>query len=111
MHDDNRHRRFALGLPMAMAQHLDFRLDLKQPLFRRRKKIAPRQEISGKRLRVTADERAARPKGLSEEVVLRLRFGGWKTKLRRTPARFVLGKDRRGSCIYYDVFVAVTDSL
>ncbi len=51
---------------MAMAQHLDFRFDLKQPLLWRRQKIASRQEVSGNRLGVTADKGSARPKRLAE---------------------------------------------
>ncbi|MGA2369954.1 MAG: hypothetical protein ACLPPV_06555 [Candidatus Korobacteraceae bacterium] len=94
MHDDEGHRGFALGLPMAMAQHLDFRFDLKQPLLRRRQKIATRQEVSGNRLGMAADERAARPKGLAKEIGLLRRLGGGKPKLRRPAGRFIVEKDR-----------------
>jgi hypothetical protein len=111
MHDNQGHRSFALGLPMTVAEHLNFRLDLKQPLLRRRQQIASRQEVSGDRLGMTADKGSARPKRLAEEVLLQRGLGRRKPKLRRTSARFVVGKDRPSSCIYNDVFMVAADSL
>jgi hypothetical protein len=96
---------------MAMAEHLDFRLDLKQPLLRRRQQIASRQEVSGDRLGMAADKGSARPKGLAEEILLLRRLGRRKPKLRRPSARFVVEKDRSSSCIYNDVFMVAADSL
>jgi hypothetical protein len=96
---------------MAMAQHLDSRFDLEQPLFRRWKKITARQEVAGNRLGVAADKGPARPKGLAEKVVLMRRFSVRKAKLRRTPARLVIREDRSSSCIYNDVFTVAADSI
>lgn len=95
---------------MAVAEHLDFRFDLKQPLLRRRQKVTSREKVSGNGLRVATDEGAARMKGLAKEIVLLRRLRGRKAKLRRTPARFVVGRDRLISCTYNDVFVAAADS-
>jgi len=96
---------------MAMAQHLDFRFDLEQPLLRRRQKIATRQEVSGNRLGMAADEGPAWPKGLAKEIVVLRRLGGRKVKLRRTACRLVVGKDRSSSCIYNDELMDTADSL
>lgn len=81
MHDNQRHRSFALGLPMAMTEHVHVRLDLEQPLLRWRQKTASRQKVPGNGLRVATDKGAARMKGLAEEIVWMLRLGGRKAKL------------------------------
>ena len=111
MHDDDGHRGFALGLPMAMAQHPDFRFDQKQPLLRRRKQVASRQEVSGNRLGMAADEGPARTKRLAKEIGLLRHLGVRKAKLRRTPSRLVVRKDGPSSCIYNDVLMVAADSL
>ena len=65
-----------------MTQHLDRGLHVEQPLFRRRKLVAARQEVAGDGLRVSADKGTARMKKLAEEVV-RLRGLGGAMRTRR----------------------------
>ena len=54
----------AIGLPMAMAKNLHFRLDGKQPLFRRRQAINAAQEISRQRHAMATRQAAAGLEGL-----------------------------------------------
>ena len=91
----------AVRLPVTMAEHLDFGLDPKQPLFRRRKPILARQEVARDGLRVSSDKRSPRTERLAKEIVRARRLGCASGQAAR------LGEDSRAvdgmgsySCIY-----------
>ena len=95
MHDYHGHGRGTLRLPVAMAQDLNFRLDLKKAIFGRRQHVSSGQEVSGNRLRVAVEERPARAEWLSKVVA---RGGGFSRRSRivcRLAHELIVGGDDR----------------